>query len=88
MKTVQMVKALVSEHMTDKNKGISVSIWQPRAGDNIDRIIIKFPRRMSEAVMLTHLTDEVLVKNGFHVAQVIGFMEKDKLWILLVRDRR
>ena len=82
------VKKLVSVHMTDRKKGISVLLWQPEANDDIDRIVIKFPRGYTEFVMLTHLTDKVLTKHGFHVAQIMGFMEENKLWVLLIRDRR
>jgi len=74
--------------MNDRKKGISVMLWQPKTNDDIDRIVIKFPRFTTEAVMMTHLTDTVLRDNGFHVAQVMGFMEDTKLWILLIRDRR
>jgi len=87
MKTVKQVKKLVADHMNDRKKGISVSLWQDN-DDNIDRIVIKFPRQFTQYIMLTHLTDKVLVKHGFHVAQVMGFMEDEKLWILLIRDRR
>lgn len=88
MKSVQMVKALISERMTSRKNGVSVSLWQPKAGDDIDRIIIKFPRNFNDYISLTHLTDTILTKNGFHVAQIMGFMETNKLWVLLVRDRR
>ena len=87
MKTVKEVKKLVSQHMADRKKGISVSLWQD-SSDDIDRIVIKFPRDTIDAIFLTHLTDKVLTKHGFHVAQVMGFMEDAKLWILLIRDRR
>lgn len=87
MKTVKEVKKLISQHMTDRKNGISVSLWQPNETD-MDRIVIKFPRNFTQYVMLTHLTDTVLTKHGFHVAQVMGFMEDAKLWILLIRDRR
>lgn len=86
-KTVKEVKKLVSQYMTDRKKGISVSLWQD-SSDDIDRIVIKFPRNFVHYVMLTHLTDKVLTKHGFHVAQIMGFMEDAKLWILLIRDRR
>ena len=85
---VKGVKKLVASHMTDRKKGISVSVWQPETNDDIDRIVIKFPRHSTQALMLTHLTDKVLIKHGFHVAQVMGFMEDTKLWLLLIRDRR
>lgn len=88
LKSLKEVKKLVSEHMTDRKNGISVSMWQSDAKDDIDRIVIKFPRQFTRFICLTHLTDTVLVKHGFHVAQVMGFMEDEKLWILLVRDRR
>ena len=88
MKTVKQVKKLVSDHMTNRKDGISVSLWGREDNDNIDRIVIKFPRSTTKYVMMTHLTDKVLRPNGFHVAQVMGFMDDDKLWILLVRDRR
>ena len=88
MKTVKEVKKLVAEHMNDRKKGISVSIWQDDSNDDIDRIVIKFPRVFSDFIGLTNLTEKVLVKHGFHVAQVMGFMEYKKLWILLIRDRR
>lgn len=87
MKTVKEVKKLVSEHMTDRKKGVSVSLWGDNS-DDIDRIVIKFPRNTMQYVMLTHLTDKVLTKHEFHVAQIMGFMEDEKLWILLIRDRR
>ncbi len=82
------VKKLVAQHMNNRKEGISVSVWQSDAGDDMDRIVIKFPRQFTRYVMLTHLTDKVLTKHGFHVAQVMGFMEDEKLWILLIRDRR
>ncbi len=88
MKTVKEVKKLVSDHMTDRKKGISVSIWQDNAPDDIDRIVIKFPRMFVDFIGLTNLTEKVLDKHVFHVAQVMGFMEDKKLWILLIRDRR
>lgn len=88
MKTTKQVKKIIAERMTDRKKGISVSVWQPEACDDIDRIVIKFPRNFTDAIMLTHLTDKVLKPNGFHTAQVMGFIEDEKLWILLVRDRR
>ena len=74
--------------MNDRKEGISVSLWGQEDNDDIDRIVIKFPRNFTRYIMLTHLTDKVLVKHGFHVAQVMGFMEDEKLWILLIRDRR
>lgn len=85
---VKLVKKQVAEHMNDRKKGISVSVWQPEADDDIDRIVIKIPRHITSALFLTHLTDKVLIKYGFHVAQIMGFMEDEKLWILLIRDRR
>lgn len=88
MKSVKEVKKLVHEHMSDRKKGISVSLWGQSDNDDIDRIVIKFPRNTLEPIFLTHLTDKVLTKHGFHVAQVMGFMEDKKLWILLIRDRR
>lgn len=87
MKTVRQVKKLIAERMTDREKGISVSLWQPNETD-MDRIVIKFPRTLTQYVSLTHLTDTILKPNGFRVAQVMGFMDDEKLWILLVRDRR
>ena len=87
MKTVREVKKLVAERMNDRKKGISVSLWQPNETD-MDRIVIKFPRNFSDFVGLTPITEEILSKNGFHVAQVMGFMDYKKLWILLIRDRR
>lgn len=81
------VKRQIAERFTDRKKGISVSIWQPEAND-MDRIVIKFPRTFTDFIGLTHLKDTILDKHGFHVAQVMGFMEDKKLWILLVRDRR
>lgn len=88
MKSVKQVKQLIAEIMNNRETGITTSVWQPDAGDKIDRIVIKFPRDINNSVYLTHLTEKVLVKNGFHVAQIMGFMEDDKLWILLIRDRR
>jgi len=87
MKSVKVVKKLVANHMNNRKKGISVSLWQEPT-DDIDRIVIKFPRMFTDFVGLTNLTEKVLSKNGFHVAQVMGFMEDKKLWILLIRDRR
>ncbi len=88
MKSVREVKKIIAEHMTSRKDGISVSLWGQDANDDIDRIVIKFPRNTTKFIMLTHLTDKVLKKHGFHVAQIIGFMEDKKLWILLIRDRR
>lgn len=82
------VKKLIAEHYTDKKKGISVSVWQPEANDDIDRIVIKFPRTFTNFIGLTWLKEKILDKNNFHVAQVLGFMDDSKLWILLIRDRR
>lgn len=87
MKSVKEVKKLVAAYMNDRKKGISVSLWQSNE-DDIDRIVIKFPRHFSDFIGLTNLTEKVLTKNNFHVAQVMGFMEEGKLWILLIRDRR
>ena len=87
MKTVKEVKKLVAEYMNNRKKGISVSLWGDNF-DDIDRIVIKFPRMFTDFIGLTHLKDKVLDKHGFHVAQVMGFMEDKKLWILLIRDRR
>jgi len=86
LKTKQ-VKKIVSERLTDRKKGISVSLWQPEANDDIDRIVIKFPRTYTDFLGLTVL-DDFLKKNKFHVAQIMGFMEEAKLWVLLIRDRR
>lgn len=85
--TGKQVKKIVSEQMTDRKKGISVSLWQPKETD-MDRIVIKFPRNFVDFIGLTYITDKVLRRNKFHVAQVMGFMEKNKLWLLLVRDNR
>jgi len=87
MKTVKEVKKLVADYMNNRKMGISVSVWQPKETDQ-DRIVIKFPRNTTEYVGLSNLTSKILTKNGFHVAQIMGFMEPDKLWILLIRDRR
>lgn len=73
--------------MTDRKKGISVSLWGSN-DDDIDRIVIKFPRQFTNFIGLSNLTEKVLIKHKFHVAQVMGFMEDKKLWILLIRDRR
>ena len=83
---VKKVKKLISEVMTNRKDGISVSVWQPKEND-MDRIVIKFPRQFTKFVSLTHI-QPILKKHGFHVAQVMGFMEDSKLWILLIRDRR
>ena len=88
MKGVKEVKKLVDFHMTNRKRGVSVAIWQPEAHDDIDRIVIKFPRDFDDFIGLTHLRDKVLDRYGFHIAQVMGFMENDKLWILLIRDKR
>jgi hypothetical protein len=74
--------------MNNKKMGISVSLWGREEHDDIDRIVIKFPRIYTNAIMMTHLTDKVLRPNGFHVAQIMGFMDDKKFWILLIRDRR
>ena len=87
-KTTKEVKKLLAEHLNDRKKGISVSLWQSDANDDIDRIVIKFPRAFTDFIGLTWLKEKFLDKYGFHVAQVMGFMEDKKLWILLVRDRR
>ncbi|MGH2613256.1 MAG: hypothetical protein ACRDFB_09470 [Rhabdochlamydiaceae bacterium] len=87
MLSCKEVKRQIAAQMTDRKKGISVSIWQPEDSD-MDRIVIKFPRNFTDYVGLTWLNERILEKNGFHVAQVMGFMEDKKLWLLLVRDRR
>jgi len=88
MKSTKQVKKLIADRYNNRKKGISVSLWQPEAGDDIDRIVIKFPRNFTDFIGLTHLKDTILDKHGFHVAQIMGFMEDEKLWILLIRDRR
>lgn len=85
--SVKDVKRLIAQKINDRKKGISVSMWQPEANDDMDRIVIKFPRRFTDFVGLTTIK-EILARNKFHIAQVMGFMEDTKLWILLVRDRR
>ena len=82
----KQVKQLIATKINDRKRGISTSMWQSE-NDNIDRIVIKFPRNFTDFIGLTHI-QPILKTNGFHVAQVMGFMDKDKLWILLVRDRR
>lgn len=80
------VKKQIAEKINNRKKGYSVSIWQPEETD-MDRIVIKFPRNFTDWIGLSSI-EAILRKNGFHVAQVMGFMENKKLWILLIRDRR
>lgn len=87
-KSTKEVKKLLAEHLNDRKKGISVSLWQQEVDDEMDRIVIKFPRTFTNFIGFTWLKEKILDKYGFHVAQVMGFMEDKKLWILLVRDRR
>lgn len=82
------VKKLIAKHYNNRKQGISVSLWQPKNDDDIDRIVIKFPRTFTDFIGLTWLKEKILDKHGFHVAQIMGFMEDEKLWILLIRDRR
>jgi len=84
---VRAVKKLVHEYMNNKKQGISVSLWQQEDPDDIDRIVIKFPRTFSDHIGMTPLTKKILRPNGFHVAQIMGFMQAEKLWILLIRNR-
>ena len=86
--SAKKVKKLISEHFTDRKKGISVSLWQQNCDDDMDRIVIKFPRNFNDYIGFTWVKEKILDKYGFHIAQVMGFMENKKLWILLVRDRR
>lgn len=86
--TAKQVKKEISEIMTDRKMGISVSLWEPHFKDGIDRIVIKFPRSTNHYIGLSYLHKKVLEKYGFHVAQILGFMEDKKLWILITRDRR
>lgn len=88
MKTVKAVKKLIADTMNNRKEGISVSIWQEDNDDEIDRIVIKFPRNFDNFIGITWLKEKILDVNGFHVAQIMGFMEDKKLWILLIRDRR
>lgn len=87
LKSTKEVKQLVAEIVNDRKKGISTSVWQSNSYDDIDRIVIKFPRAFTDFIGLSYLKEKVLDPNGFHVAQVMGFMD-EKLWILLIRDRR
>jgi hypothetical protein len=87
MKTVREVKKIIAEHYNDRKKGISVSLWQPEETD-MDRIVIKFPRTFDDFIGFTWMKEKILDKNGFHVAQIMGFMDDKKFWILLIRDRR
>jgi len=87
MISVKKVKKLVSDKMTDRKRGISVSLWQEDSNEDMDRIVIKFPRSYNDYLGLT-VIDDILKKHKFHVAQIMGFMEQKKLWILLIRDRR
>ena len=88
MKSTKEVKQLIASNMNERKLGISTSVWQPEEKDDMDRIVIKFPRTFTNFIGLTWLTEKILTPNGFHVAQVMGFMEDKKLWILLIRDRR
>ena len=86
--SVRDVKKILSEHYTDRKKGISVSLWGPDEKDCIDRIVIKFPRNLIDFIGFSWAKENILDKHGFHVAQIMGFMDDDKLWVLIVRDRR
>ena len=86
-KSVKQVKQLIAKKINDRKNRISTSVWQSDTNDDIDRIVIKFPRNFERFVGLT-VKEPILRQNKFHVAQVMGFMEDKKFWILLVRDRR
>lgn len=88
MKSTKYVKQLVAKHCNNRKNGVSVSLWHPESNDDIDRIVIKFPRTLSDFISLTPLKEKILDKHGFHIAQIMGFMENEKLWVLLIRDRR
>ena len=88
MSNTKQVKKIIAEHYNNRTKGISVSVWQPEANDDIDRIVIKFPRTFDDFIGFSWTKEKILDKYGFHIAQIMGFMENDKLWILLIRDRR
>lgn len=87
LKHVKEVKKLISDLITKREKGISVSIWQPKETD-MDRIVIKFPRNFTNFIGFSIMKEKILDRYGFHIAQIMGFMEDKKLWVLIVRDRR
>jgi hypothetical protein len=80
--TVQKIKELISQYMTDRKKGISVALGE--SDESYERIFIKYPKTL-DYISLNPI-EELIRKEKFYVAQILNFMEKEKTWILLVRE--